>query len=113
MDTRPEMLFSLILDTGIKKSEAVALKPADIDRSNLEKPVLTIKPKCEISQRRRIDLDPDWLRLLIEYMMQYVPKDSSSCTARNLVIHTLDVGEAGWRSAKISFEMIALVERCA
>lgn len=108
IDTRPEMLFSLILDTGIKKSEAVALKPADIDRFNHEKPVLTIKHKVRnIFKERRIELDPDWLRLFDEYMMQYAPKQTIfNCTARNLEYILSDVGEAAGIPAKISFEML-------
>ena len=41
-DTRPEMLFRLILDTGIKKSEAIALTPKDIDRTNPKAPFLLV-----------------------------------------------------------------------
>lgn len=108
IDTRPEMLFSLILDTGIKKSEAVALKPSDIDRSNRDKPVLTIKHKVRnIFKERRIDLDPDWVRLLDEYLAQYAPKETIfNCTARNLEYILSDIGEAAGIPAKISFEML-------
>ncbi|MBA3874673.1 MAG: site-specific integrase [Anaerolineae bacterium] len=108
VDTRPEMLFSLILDTGIKKSEAVALKPADIDRSNREHPVLTIKHKVRnIFKERHINLEPDWLRLFDEYMVQHAPKETMfNCTARNLEYILSDVGEAAGIPAKISFEML-------
>ncbi len=108
VDTRPEMLFSLILDTGIKKSEAVALKPADIERYNHEKPMLTIKHKVRnVFKERRIELDPDWVRLLDEYLMQYAPKDTIfNCTARNLEYILSDIGEAAGVPAKISFEML-------
>ncbi|MCA0452693.1 MAG: site-specific integrase [Chloroflexi bacterium] len=108
VDTRPEMLFSLILDTGIKKGEAVALKPSDIDRSNREKPVLMVKHKVKnVYKERRIDLDPDWVRLLDEYLSQYVPKETIfNCTARNLEYILSDIGEAAGVPAKISFEML-------
>jgi integrase/recombinase XerD len=108
VDTRPEMLFSLILDTGIKKSEAVALKPSDVDRSNPEKPILTIKHKVRnIFKERHINLDPDWVRLLDEYLMQYAPKETIfNCTARNLEYILSDIGEAAGIPAKISFEML-------
>lgn len=108
VDTRPEMLFSLILDTGIKKSEAVALKPSDIDRSNPEKPFVNIKHKVRnVYKERRVDLDPDWLRLFDEYMMQYAPKDTIfNCTARNLEYILSDIGEAAGLPVKISFEIL-------
>lgn len=108
VDTRPEMLFSLILDTGIKKGEAVAVKPADIERFNLTKPVLIVKHKVRnIFKERRIELDSDWLRLLDEYVMQYAPKDGIfNCTARNLEYILSDIGEAAAIGIKISFEML-------
>lgn len=108
VDTRPEMLFRLILDTGIKKSEAVALKPSDIDRSNREKPVLMVKHKVRnVYKERRIDLDPDWVRLLDEYLSQYAPKETIfNCTARNLEYILSDIGTAAGIPAKISFEML-------
>lgn len=108
VDTRPEMLFSLILDTGIKKSEAMSLKAADIDRYNQDKPVLTVKHKVRnVFKERRIELEPDWLRLLDEYLMQYAPKDTIfNCTARNLEYILSDIGEAAGIPAKISFEML-------
>ncbi|MBN8621092.1 MAG: tyrosine-type recombinase/integrase [Anaerolineae bacterium] len=108
VDTRPEMLFSLILNTGIKKSEAMALKPADIDRYNRERPVVTIKHKVRnVYKERRIELDADWLRLLDEYLVQYAPKDTIfNCTARNLEYILSDIGEAAGIPQKISFEML-------
>ena len=108
VDTRPEMLFSLILDTGIKKSEAMTLKPADIDRFNHDKPIVTIKHKVRnVFKERRIELEPDWLRLFDEYIVQYAPKDTIfNCTARNLEYILSDMGEAAGIPAKISFEML-------
>lgn len=108
IDTRPEMLFQLLLDTGIKKSEAIALKPQDIDRSNPENPVLTVKHKSRHPYKeRRIDLDPDWVRLLDEYRAQYAPKETIfNCTARNLEYILSDVGEAAGIPFKLSFEIM-------
>jgi site-specific recombinase XerD len=108
LDTRPEMLFRLILDTGIKKSEAVELKPTDIDRSDPRRPVLTVRHKVRnVWKERRIDLDPDWLKLLDYYLSQYMPPERIfNCTARNLEYILSDVGEAAGIPAKISFEML-------
>jgi site-specific recombinase XerD len=108
LDTRPEMLFRLILDTGIKKSEAVELKPTDIDRSDPRRPVLTVRHKVRnVWKERRIDLDPDWLKLLDSYLSQYMPPERIfNCTARNLEYILSDVGEAAGIPAKISFEML-------
>jgi site-specific recombinase XerD len=108
LDTRPEMLFRLILDTGIKKGEAVELKPSDIDRSDPRNPVLTVRHKVRnVWKERRIELDYDWLRVFDNYMAQYAPQERIfTCTARNLEYILGDVGDAAGIPAKISFEML-------
>jgi integrase/recombinase XerD len=69
---------------------------------------LTIKHKVRnIYKERRIDLDPDWVRLLDEYLAQYAPKETIfNCTARNLEYILSDIGTAAAIPAKISFEML-------
>ncbi|MBL8163771.1 MAG: site-specific integrase [Anaerolineae bacterium] len=108
IDTRPEMLYRLILDTGIKKSEALALKPTDIDRSNPRHPMLAVRHKARnIYKERRIELDPDWVRLFDHYMSQYMPHETIfNCTARNLEYILTDVGEIAGIPTKLSFEML-------
>lgn len=108
VDTRPEMLFRLILDTGIKKSEAAALTPKDIDRSDPRHPVVTIKHKARnVYKERRIELDPDWLQAFDDYMLQYAPQNTIfHCTPRNLEYILTDIGEAAGVAAKVSFEML-------
>lgn len=107
-DTRPEMLFRLILDTGIKKSETSALRPNDIDRSDPRNPVLTVKHKVRnVYKERRIELEPEWLFLLDDYLLQYKPQDTIfNCTARNLEYILTDVGVAAGIPTKLSFEML-------
>jgi integrase/recombinase XerD len=108
IDTRPELVFRLILDTGIKKSEAMALKPTDIERFNRENPALNIKYKVRnVFKERRIELDPGWVRLLDEYLMQYTPRETIfNCTARNLEYILSDLGEAAGIPVKMSFEIL-------
>lgn len=108
IDTRPEMLFRLILDTGIKKSEAVALKPGDVDRRDPQHPVLMVKHKARnVFKERRIELQPDWLTLLDEYMLQYTPQNTIfDCTARNLEYVLSAIGEAAGIEFKLSFEIM-------
>lgn len=108
LDTRPEMLFRLILDTGIKKSEAIQLSPKDVDRTDPSHPVLTVKHKVRnVWKERRIDLQPDWPRLLDNYLAQYAPPEKIfNCTARNLEYILTDVGNAAGIPTKLSFEML-------
>lgn len=108
IDTRPELLLRLILDTGIKKSEAMTIKPADVDRLNPNRPILTIRHRVRnIFKERRIDLDPDWTRLMDRYLAQYTLSDTLfNCTARNLEYVLEDVGESAGIPHKLSFEML-------
>lgn len=107
-DVRPETLFRLLLNTGIKKGETVALKREHIDRASPEHPMLTIKHKVRnVYKERKIELDLAWLPLLDEYLAQYTPKHDLifDCTARNLEYVLSDLSD-GADLPKISFEMM-------
>lgn len=95
-DPRPDLLVRLLLDTGIKKGEVMALTLADIDRS-LTPPVLKVRhPGPGNKYRDRdIPLDPDWLAVLDEYLIAYTPNEVIfDCTPRNLEYVLADVGQA-------------------
>ncbi|RMF78677.1 MAG: hypothetical protein D6737_13975 [Chloroflexi bacterium] len=108
LDTRPELLFRLLLNTGIKKNETMRLTPSDIDRSNPSMPILTVRYKVRnVFKERRVKLDPDWLGLFDAYMAQYRPDGTIfNCTARNLEYILADIGEQAGIPVKISFEML-------
>jgi site-specific recombinase XerD len=97
VDARPHLLLSLLIQTGIKKGEAMAIVPNHIDASDLENPVLYIRyanPRLRYKERK-LPLDPEWLEVLEEYMDQYQPVDTLfTCTARNLEYILRDIGEA-------------------
>ncbi len=107
-DSRPAFLFQLLLQTGIKKSEAGRLTLKDIDRTNPEHPVLMIRHKRKnIYKERRITLTPDILSLLDAYLDQYAPKDTIfTCTTRNLEYILTDLGKAADIPFKLSFEVM-------
>jgi integrase/recombinase XerD len=112
-DARPHMLMTLILDTGIKKSEAIALVPNHIDRQDPDEPFLFIRiknPRLRYKERK-IPLKQSWLEVLDEYMDQYQPNDTLfTCTARNLEYILSDVGEAaGLAQGSLSFENLRWV----
>ena len=107
-DARPHLLLSLLLQTGIKKSEAMAIVPNHVDLSNPEQPVLFIRyanPRLRYKERK-VYLTPDWLDVLDKYMAQYQPPDTIfTCTPRNLEYILRDVGdEAGLERGLLSFE---------
>jgi integrase/recombinase XerD len=107
-DARPHLLLTLLLHTGVKKSEAMTIVPNHIDRSDAEQPVLFVRYK-DPSRRykeRKIELPAEWLETLDEYLAQYQPPDTLfTCTARNLEYILSDVAEeAGLDKGLLSFE---------
>jgi len=107
-DARPHLLLSLLLKTGIKKSEAMNIVPNHIDQSEADEPMLFIRyanPRLRYKERK-LYLDPTWLETLEEYLQQYNPTDTLfTCTARNLEYILTDVGEAvGLKQGLLSFE---------
>jgi len=111
-DYRPEMLFRLLVDTGIKKSETMRLTPASIDRTNPNRPLLVVRNKVRnVFKERRIELDKDWVKLFDLYRQQYPPKKADkpeiiTCTSRNLEYILTDLGEGAGIPFKLSFEVL-------
>ncbi len=107
-DARPHLLLALLLQTGIKKGEAMAIVPNHIDHSDPDRPILHIRyknPRLRYKERK-LELAPAWMETLAEYLAQYEPPDTLfTCTARNLEYILRDVGEAGGlRPGLLSFE---------
>jgi site-specific recombinase XerD len=107
-DTRPELLFRLLLETGIKKSESARLKLEDIDRSNPQAPMIFIKHTTRnVYKERRIPISADLLKALDAYVQQYQPSDAVfTCTTRNLEYILTDIGEEADIPFKLSFEVM-------
>ncbi|HSH03143.1 MAG TPA: site-specific integrase, partial [Anaerolineae bacterium] len=96
-DARPHLLLNLLLQTGIKKGEAMAIIPNHIDRQDESNPYLFVRyknPRLRYKERK-LALSPTWLPVLDEYLDQYAPpKTLFTCTARNLEYVLRDIGEA-------------------
>jgi integrase/recombinase XerD len=112
-DARPYLLMTLLLQTGIKKGEAMSVVPNHIDRTEPEEPVLHIRyrnPRMRYKERK-VALKSDWLEVLDEYLKQYEPTDTLfTCTARNLEYILRDVGDAsGLEPGMLSFENLRWV----
>lgn len=106
-DARPELLFRLLLTTGIKKGETMRLEPRDIE--GRASPMLRVRQSSarNVYKERLIPLEPDWPALLDEYLAQYTPKKTIfECTPRNLEYVLEDIGEGAGLDKKISFEMM-------
>jgi integrase/recombinase XerD len=108
-DARPDMLVRLLLDTGIKKSEAMRMSLDDINRDDPDAPFLMVRHyrQKNVYKERIIELDPDWLEVLDEYVEQYAPEETIfTCTARNLEYILTDAAKAAGVQSRISFEIL-------
>jgi integrase/recombinase XerD len=108
-DVRAHLLVTLLLSTGIKKSECMNLAPTDID-PDANPPALLVRYES-IRQRfkeRKLRLPPEFSAILAEYLQQYKPSDKLfPCTARNLE-YVLDEAakRAGLPARRVSFEVL-------
>ena len=107
-DARPHLLVTLLLQTGIKKSECVAIQLNDIDTSEPKAPVLYIRysnPKMK-HKERKLRLSADFVPILRQYLAEYQPKERLfECTARNLE-YVLDNAARLASFKTISFEIL-------
>jgi len=109
-DARSHLLVTLLLSTGIKKSECMNIAPTDIDVSTADSPTLLVRYES-IRQRfkeRRLRLPAEFVAILAEYVQQYQPMlKLFPCTARNLE-YVLDEASkrAGLPARRVSFETL-------
>jgi len=108
-DARPYLLVSLLLQTGIKKSECMAIELQHLDLSNPAAPVLHIRyrnPKM-VHKERKLALSPQLVTVLKQYLKQYQPKVRLfECTARNLEYVLHHAAELAGIPGGVSFEQL-------
>ncbi len=107
LDARPHLLLTLLLQTGIKKSEAMAIVPNHIV-NDPDGPYLFVRyknPRLR-NKERKISVDHGWLAVRDEYVTQYAPTDTLfTCTARNLEYILHDIADAAsLEKGLLSFE---------
>ena len=109
-DARPYVLLSLLLQTGIKKSEAVKVLIEDIERADRQQPSVFIRYEEERNahKNRRLSLHSYFLGPLEQYLEQYKPVNFLfECTPRNLEYVLEEAGSrAGIRRIKVGFETL-------
>jgi integrase/recombinase XerD len=108
-DARPHLLVTLLLHTGIKKGECMAITMNHIDLDAPSRPVLWIRyanPQRR-HKERKLRLPTWWPTVLAEYRGQYQPEEALfPCTARNLEYVLSDVADRAGLGQGISFEML-------
>jgi site-specific recombinase XerD len=108
-DARPYLLTSLILQTGIKKSECMEIGLEHIDMSNPQAPVLYIRyadPRRTLKERK-LALGPAFAPTYRQYLREYQPKEKLfECTARNLEYVLEDAARLAEIKGGVSFEQL-------
>lgn len=108
-DPRPHLLVTLLLATGIKKQECMAIKLAHLDTSNPDAPAVQIRygrPRMQ-HKERRLRLPAGWARVLAQYRQVYEPQEYLfPCTARNLEYVLTHVAQQAGLPEGLSFEML-------
>lgn len=108
-DPRPLFLLSLILQTGMKKSECLALQVGHFDLSDPEAPAVFIRyrePRHR-HKERRLALDRSTPALFRRYLETYKPRDTLfPCTGRNLEYVLHKIAQLAGLEGGISFEML-------
>jgi integrase/recombinase XerD len=107
-DVRPLALFTLILHTGIKKSECVNIHVNHIDLTDAQHPALWVRYK-EARRRhkeRRIALPREWPVILKDYLEQYPSRQFLfPWSARNLEYVLTSVAEEA-DIPRLTFEIL-------
>lgn len=108
-DARPKLLVSLLLTTGIKKSECMAMRLNDVDLAHSDQPYVFIRyadPRRR-HKERKLRLPPDFPMTLNLYRAQYHPREMLfECTSRNLEYVLTDLAHASGLEGKVSFEVL-------
>lgn len=107
-DARPYVLVSLLLHTGIKKGECLAIHLNHIDLYAPEGPILFVR-YGDVSKRykeRKLPLPQEWVEAYRQYLGQYDLKDRLlPWSPRRLEYLLEDVGETAGLDKHLSFDM--------
>jgi integrase/recombinase XerD len=108
-DIRPLVLFKLLLDTGMKKVEAVNLKKEHIDLTHSTEPFLFVRypEKKDWPKERKLKLTPEWVEIYRDYLAEYAPKDAVFLwSVRKLELSLGEAGKAAGLGKSVSFDMM-------
>ncbi len=107
-DARYFTLLGLLLETGIKKSECLALSPNHIDQEAPGGPTLFVRyasPQHRYKERK-IALTDEWIQAYEEYKEQYRPVEQVFPWSQRRLEYLLeDLGEEAGLHKHLSFEM--------
>lgn len=108
-DARPLLLVTLLLSTGIKKGEAMAIRLRDLDVADPDNATVFIRydDAKKRFKERRLKLAPEFVTTLPLYLEQYKPREHLfECTARNLEYVLADLAQTTGLGKTLSFESL-------
>ena len=107
-DARPYALLSLLLNTGIKKSECLGIHLNHIDLDSQGGPLVFVRyasPSNRYKERKLL-LPEEWVTAYKEYLAQYAPTDQLfPWSPRRLEYLLEDIGEEAALEKHLSFDM--------
>jgi integrase/recombinase XerD len=107
-DSRPFTLLALLLETGIKKGECLALKLSHVAAEESEEAYLFVRysnPRLRFKERK-LRLSAEWVRAYREYVEQYGPKDRVfPWSPRRLEYLLEDLSQMSGLNKHLSFDM--------
>ncbi len=107
-DARYYTLLSLLLATGIKKGECLAINLNHVDLEAPAGPILFVRYPSQRNRykERKISVPGDWVKSYQEYLEQYQPADRIfPWSPRRLEYLLEDLGEDAGLSKHVSFDM--------
>ena len=107
-DTRYLTLVKLLLETGIKKSECLALSPNHVDLEAPGGPILFVRytsPQNRYKERK-IPISAAWVQAYHEYLAQFNPSDQLFPWSQRRLEYLLeDLGKDAGLDKHLSFDM--------
>ncbi|MFH1183962.1 MAG: site-specific integrase [Chloroflexota bacterium] len=107
-DARSFTLLSLLLSTGIKKSECLGIHLNHIDLNAQPGPQVFVRYASPANRykERKLELPDDWISAYSEYLEQYKPVDQLfPWSPRRLEYLLEDIGEEAGLKKHLSFDM--------
>jgi len=107
-DARPYTLVGLLLETGIKKGECLAIHPNHVHLNAAEGPILFVRygDARKRYKERKIPLSPDWIEAYREYLTQYEPREHLfPWSPRRLEYLLEELGQTAGLKKHLSFDM--------
>jgi integrase/recombinase XerD len=106
-DWRPYVLLKLLLETGIKKSECLKIKPSHFFIEGDEKYLFVrYSDQKDRNKERKISISSEWVNAYQNFLRQYPPADTVFPWSPRLLEYILeDIGKAANLQKHVSFTM--------